>query len=268
MRGFKQIVLMFLFPFCLCATDLKPWFPRDFEVQAGATELLQYYKHVRGRCRDYHNHTLDSFTTLSLEFAYYDYCAEVETTFAHTKRQSFGCDNIRLTGRYQLLNDCCGDLVSAAVGLTVTQAFQNSLRDPSSFHHGIIEGELHFSAGMETISLDRWLSRFWGVLGVACGDHGWPWIHGQLTWERNWCDQQQLKLFLDTLWGFGHKEFRRPFRGYGNIRHQSIDLGVGYSYIFETEAKLSCSFAYRVYARNFPSNASLLKLEFVYPFSL
>lgn len=268
MKFWFNLALFFALPGAIQATDLKPWYPRDFEIQAGATELLQYYQKIKSSEDMNHNHTLDSFTTLSAEAAAFQYAAEVEMTLAHTKRQSFGCDNIRITGRYQLFNDACGDSLSSVVGLTAIQTFTNSLRDPSSFHHGIIEAEVFLSFGKETSCLDLWLSRIWGLVGFGCGDHGKPWVHGHLEWEKNWLNTHYLRLIAETLWGLGSKNFHRPFRGYGNIQHQSVDLGLGYSFQFDNEIKLSFDYSYRVYARNFPANANRLKLEFLYPFWL
>lgn len=261
-------VALLAIPAMLSGTDLKPWYPRTCEIQAGISEQLQYFRAIKRPHHSLPYNSFDSFTTLSTELTAFQYSVELETTLAATRRQSFCFDNIRLTGRYQLFDDLNGDWLSVVAGTTLTQSFLNSLRDPSSFHHGILEAEVHLSFGREFSCRNVWLSRWWGLLGFGCGDHGSPWLRGHLEWEHNWLDQQHLALFAETLWGLGGNNFHFPFRGYGSIRHQSVDIGARYTYIFENYARLSVEYSYRPYARNFPENTNRLELKFIYPFWL
>lgn len=268
MKSRGYLLALIVLPSYVFGTDLTPWLTRHYEIQASATELLQYYQTIQSPHKHIRNHTLDSFTTFGLELSAYDYSTELETTVAHTHRQKAGCDNVRLTGRYRFMNDILGDVVSATAGVTVTQAFRNSLRDPSSFHHGIIEAEAHLSIGRETSCRSLWISRWWGLIGLGCGDYGSPWLHGHFEWEKNWYNQQHWSLFADTLWGIGGNSFALPFRGYGSVRHQSLDIGSRYRYIFENGFRISLEYAFRVYALNFPQNTNRLTIELLYPFGL
>lgn len=266
MRWRNSLIALLALPGVLCATDLKPWLTPDMQFRYSVNELVQFYQTIEtpNKCLRYHS--VDSFTTLGLELSGFSYSGELEVTIANTRRQFFGCDNIRFTARYQLLDDILGDFVSAVAGVTVTQAFTNSLHDPSSFHHGILEAEAHFSVGQESICLDTWRTRWWGVAGIGCGDHGSPWLHGFAAWEINALDTRYFRIFAETLWGLGRNNFSFPFRGYGSIRHQSVDLGGRFTYIFDIGAELSLEYSFRVYARNFPNHTNRFQLKFEYPF--
>lgn len=259
------------FPTLLFSTELAPWFSTDFEIQPRATFLFQSYRKIKSPKGSIHYPKTSQFYTLSTEFSALGWSGELETTIAHTPKQRPACDNIRLTGRYLVWNDVDReDPISVAAGLTLTQAFKHSVHDISSFHHGKAAAEIHLAAGRETACEQFWSSRLWGVAGFGIADTGSPWVRGDATWEHNWWDQYQLRLFVRSLWGLGHSNIAcvHGFDGYGPINHQSVDCGIGFCYRFEFSGVLTVEYAYRVYARNFPAEANLAKVSFLYPFSL
>jgi len=58
------------------------------------------------------------------------------------------------------------------------------------------------------------------------------------------------------------------FRGYGNIHHQSIDLGLSYRYLFDIGLNVELSYSYRCFAKNCPQNVNAIMCMFEYPFGL
>ena len=255
----------------LAATEFSPWLGKDFEIETRAQCLYQSYHRVEGAEGPFKRHSNDYFYNFSAAFSALDYSAEIETTIANTHHQHPACDNVRLTGRYRLLNDIVDeDVFTITPGITLIQAFNHSLDDISSFHHGKLAGELHLAIGKEIPCDAFWRSRTWAVVGIGCADHGSPWMRGDLYYERNWWDRQQLRWFLHTLWGFGHEDLEtlKHFGGYGSIRHQSIDFGVRYSYLFDSGLTFSLQYARRLYARNFPEQVNLLTANIFYPFGL
>ena len=249
------------------ATERMPWFERDLIIPLRASYIYQTYPYVQASHGHFGHEAHDSFLPLSASIAYQDINAELELVFADTRRQHTTLDCIRLTGLYRIWNDIIGDPLSVVAGVTLTKAFSHSVKDPSSFHHGRIEAEFLVSAGRETSVEALWSTRWWGVLGLGIADHGSPWIRGELAWEKNWCDQQQLRLFVNTLWGLGRDNLHpcHHFHGYGPLNHQSIDLGARYSYVFESGLTLSAGFTRRIYARNFPVRANIVTLSLMYP---
>lgn len=273
------LAILLMVPTWVSSTDLSPWLTKDFEIQPRASVLFQNYPRIQRPDHDIHHKGSDRFYTLGVAgtfcLPYKDaflcgLSAELEMTIADTHRQHPGVDNFRLTGRYRILDDVADDdPITLTTGVTVTQAFRNSVHDISSFHHGIIEGEWHIAAGIETPYHEFWKTHTWAVFGVGTADVGSPWLRGDLIWEYNWCDEHQLRLFAHSLWGLGGNNLpRHHFSGYGPINHQSVDLGVRYLHVFENYATLSVEYARRVYAHNFPEAANLVLLSLMYPFSL
>lgn len=272
----KSLVLLCLLSFTLNATELRPWLERELEIQPQVTGIYQTYNHISTPHGNINHHAHDGFLTGSAALTVFDWSAEVEATFADTRRQRPACDNLRLTGRYRWLDDISGDdFISLTTGITITQAFRHSVHDISSFHHGKFEQELHVAIGKEFPYEEYpytafWNSHWWAVAAIGTADVGSPWLRAEAAWEKNWCNEQQLRIFAHVLWGLGHNNIKHTedFDGYGPIQHQSIDLGVRYSYLFEFGGTLSMEYAHRVHAHNFPANANLLLFNFLYPFSL
>jgi hypothetical protein len=194
---------------------------------------------------------------------------EIEVTSAYTRKQNGGVDQFKINGRYILRDDVAGDPLSLAIGASLTKAFWSSLKDVSSFHHGLGEAELFVSFGKErALGLD-WGSRLWGLAGIGFAERGSPWLHFELKSASRWRENHAFTIFLNSLWGLGGKSLqRRHFHGYGSIHHQSIDLGLRYEYFIQFVGELSLEYSYRVHAINFPADVHRLTAEFLYTFGL
>lgn len=235
--------------------ERQPWIGNYFEFEWRNTLLYQTYPTIAEGTHLVRHSSSDFFLTTSLSNALDpQFSVELEATLAYTRRQQGGMDNFRLAGRYVWLDDIAGDPMSFTTGLVLTQSFVASLHDISSYHHGRSEAELFLSFGKENPLDVKWNSRGWGVLGIGIAERGSPWLRGDLTWEYRLCPQHEIKLFTHTLWGLGSKELHpRHFHGYGSIDHQSIDLGLGYTYLIDYFGLFSFEYSSRVYAKNFPA---------------
>lgn len=252
------------------ATELAPWYPRNLELQPKLTYLFQGYNSVR---KGYHTepfHSYNKFLTGSLGAALLcNLAAEIETTVARTRGKGLHFDNLRMTVRYQLLDDVVGDPLSVVVGLTGTQVFHRARHDVGSLHHGGIEGALHLAFGKECSCEEFWMNRVWGLVGVGCGDIGSAWLFGHLAAEKNCFDRHQVGVFLDWIAGLGHRTLHpHHFGGYGPVAHRSIDLGLEYKFRLECDGIITLAFAHRIFARNYPNNANSYVVSFLYPFGL
>lgn len=268
---FKRFwIFIFCIPFVIQATDLKPWFPRYLEIQPRFTYLHQYYSKVDTNLGTQCKISKNDFYTGSIELAYDNICGELETTVASTGGHHLAFDDVSGTFRYLLLDDVIGDPVSLVAGVTVTQVFSPALRDINTFYHGGIEAEFHLSIGKEVTSYNTWDSRTWGVAGLGIADHGSPWVHGELAWEKNWCERQHFRIFAEGIYGLGRHSLDLciPFHGYGSIRHQSIDVGALYKYFFWDANSLTLGYAYRVHSKNCPKNVSSIFVSYMHPFGL
>lgn len=255
----------------LCeATDLKPWFPRYLEFQSRFTYLHQQYHEIDTKVGCISRGANNDFYTGSLQLSYDVYCAELETTFSATRRHHLGPDNIKATFRYQILDDVIGDPVSLVAGISLSQVFALALKDVSVFHHGQLEGEVNLALGSECPTWTSWLTRWWTVLALGTGDHGSPWVRGELAWERNWVDKHRFRLFTEMLFGLGGQRLRLfvPFKGYGPVHHQSIDFGLLYRYSLPCDGALSVGYSRRLFGKNCPVNVNFYFVQLLYPFGI
>lgn len=272
----KRLYALILSGLCLIAlegngTERQPWVGNFLEFEWRNSLLYQSYSKIASGSHLCSHSSDDFFITTSLSNSVGEISLELEATAAHTRRQSWGIDQLRATGRYMWMDDLLGDPFSLTIGATFTQSFVSSLKDVSSFHHGRSEAELFLSVGQdESLELTMtWASRWWGVLGMGCAERGSPWIRGDLVYEYRSCLDSEWRFFVNTLWGLGERRLHwHDFHGYSSIGHQSVDLGVRYTYLFEYMGNLSVDYSYRVYAYNFPAHTHQVMLRFLYLFGL
>lgn len=262
-------------PAALCGIEQAPWFGTAFEFDRYLNADFYVFESVEGDGRSLHYCHLNQFYTAGLLFPFEyplgdAWSIEAEATMANTQRQHFAVDHFSLTARYQWFNDLVGDPISLVTGINLSQAFTHSLRDISSFHHGKAEIEAHVSAGKELCSEQYWISRCWGLAAFGWGDHGSPWVRAHCEWDNNWCETHFTSFFIEGLWGLGGNQLHHldHFRGYGSINHQSVDVGFKYYYQTECDSIVGLSYAYRVFARNFPQNSQYITLSIDYPFGI
>jgi hypothetical protein len=267
----KKIFILTCLPFLMHATELKPWYGNSLVLESRSKVLYQQFNKL-ATTHDRKYVSNDVFLTESLNVYLAQYAAEVEMTLAKTHKQHFNIDCLRLTGRYQFMDTVIDDPYSLVAGLTITQAGKPALYDPASFHHGLVNFEAHLSVGKEIASYHTWLHRYFTVLGVGISSgppKSKPWFRADFGYLHNFCDAQQIELFINTLFGLGRHNLKvHSFRGYGPVRHQSVDLGVRYTKVLECGAKLIGEYSYRVWAKNFPKNANRVEIAMYYPLGL
>ncbi len=266
----KSFVLFLFIPFFCVATDLKPWFGTEYEAEIRATLLYQNYDSLAIPHHNSFKHKRnDAFMTLSATYPFRRYCGEFEATAADTRHQKYRWDNFRITGRYQWMDETDGFPLSLVTGITLTEPFSRALHDISSFHHGHIEAEAHLSFGKKYgySCSNFYIFRWWNVTGIGKAEEDHPWYREDVACEYNYGDVHQFRGFVHTLWGTGKKNLHpHHFKGYGDIKHKSVDVGFRYSYTLGCWGIWSIQYARRVYASNFPENANLALIEYYYPF--
>lgn len=251
------------------ATEYQPWLGNFLEFESRTSLLYQDYTAISSGPHIERHTANDLFLNISLSNTLFDFLIEFEATEARTRRQRGDIDQLKVTGRYVWQNDIIGDPFSFATGVSFIECFQSSLKDLSSFHHGRSEAEFFCSFGKETPQETTWISRWWGIAGIGVADRGSPWARFNLVYERQWREKHELKVFSYFLWGFGHKRLHIcDFHGYGPIQHQSLDLGLRYTYLIDFFGSASLEYSYRIYARNFPVRAHRVCIQLLYTFGL
>jgi len=265
------LAMVMLAAMCLEATELRPWHGNVYDLDIRGKAVLQQFQWIDTHCGQVKRPECDGFYTISALGVPKDMITvEAELSALDSRHRLFGLQALRLTGRYFWLNDIVADPISLATGITVSQIFHAARQNIATFDHGGIACEGHVAVGKEYSCEQFWVSRWWGVIGLGIADVGYPWLRANLAWERNWWERHQLKIFMDSIWGFGGHDLGLVgcFPGYGNIQYQAIDTGIRYGFRLDNNVLLTIAYAYRVYGHNCPRNVNLLQLEICYPYGL
>ncbi len=268
-----MMVLLFLLFFSMIghATEYQPWLGNFYEFELRSDCRYQHYNHVSAgsHLRKLHGDSVFLNLSLSNSLPDPDYGVELEITEACTRKQPGEIDQIKLAGRLLWLDDIAGDAVSMVTGVNYAQAFTSSLKDISSFHHGLYNGEFFITVGKETPYDSFWAQRWWGMFALGVAEQGSPWIRFNMYFDKRLAERHEGKIFIETLWGLGTKKLKVDyFSGYGPIAHQSIDIGVNYTYLIEFFGSASFKYGFRVYAQNFPAYSHQFLAEIKSTFGL
>ncbi|MDP1880844.1 MAG: hypothetical protein Q8K60_07880 [Parachlamydiaceae bacterium] len=251
------------------ATEYQPWVGNIYEFEWRNSLIYQQYSQVSSGSHLKRKSGHDTFFNVSVLNTISEFSPEIEVLGANTHRQPGNIDSLKVNGRYVWKDDVAGDAITLTTGVSLTKAFWPSLKDVSSFHHGLGEAELFVSFGRERSVESDWVSRWWGMVGIGVAERGSPWMRIQGDYDMQWNEKHRLKLFCHTLWGLGRERLHlQHFHGYGSIRHQSVDLGIKYDYQIEFVGSVSCQYSYRVYALNFPAYTHRVVLQVLYTFGL
>ena len=265
----KLLILSFFLPFIASATEFNPWNDTDLLPVWKSTHLYQTFQRVATSKGNSCCPSDDYFRTESVSVNYEDYAIEAEICAAITNKQHFNLDHFKLTGRYRFRDDIVDDPYTVVGGVSLIQAGKPALDDPASFHHGLVGAEAHIAVGKEVSKGQYWTKRHYGLFAFGVS-RGYPWMRAEVTYSKNTCNQNQMDFFARSLVGFGTKKLKlNCFHGYGYIQHRSIDLGLRGSYFLtRCGGTLVAEYSYRVYAKNFPKNASRLMITFLYPIGI
>lgn len=266
-----RFVFLFLFVISLAeGTETQPWLGNIYEFEFRPSLMYQGYQKISSGSHSKKYSSSDLFLNASLSNALPSFGFEIEVLGARTRRQKADVDSVKMTGRYVWQDDIAGDPISLVTGLSYIQAFHASLKDISSFHHGFSDAELFISIGREHALESHWTSRWWGVLGIgSAADRGSPWFRFDMAYEKCTCEKHAFRVLCNTLWGTGHQRLRlHHFDGYGPVQHQSIDLGLRYTYLLDCFGSASLEYSYRIHARNFPEYTHHVVAQVLYTFGL
>jgi hypothetical protein len=253
------------------ALETMPWLGNQYEFDFSSAFTYSRYHKVEGASVQLKNPSNDYDLLLDLGFTPYSlFDVRTEIEFAKTPRQSSNWRSVALQARYQWLDDISGDPLSLTTGFNVRAVPHHSLRDVSCPYASYANYELTVSAGKEWSKEAMWTMRTYGYASLGIANHGFPWIQELFVWQFNWQDTHELSLFTVGNFGFGNKHHVnvRHFNGWGKFQHQSIDLGIGYGYQFSFYGTLAVSYAYRLFAHNFPERVNFFTLAYSIPFSL
>jgi hypothetical protein len=274
----KKIFLFFLlFPLASHALLIKPWFSEVLEFELDTSYTYSRYRHVQDSVQPLKHASNDHLVAFDLSLvpvlglaAEANWCYDIEVELADTPRQSFGFRSAAAQVRYLWLDDVVGDFASITTGLNIRGVSHTSLRDVSCPYHYYGNIELNAAIGKEWDRMQFWVARTFAFLGIGTAYRGYPWIRAHFAVEGDHQDRYQYQVFGRGYFGLGHQNKVNidHFHGYEFIRHQSIDIGASFRYLFELWGSLSLEYAYRVYAHSFPEHVNFVTICYRLPFSL
>jgi hypothetical protein len=270
MRRIYSLLLMGLSAPC-CALETKPWFGDVYEFNFQAAYSFSRFHKVEGAVKQLKSPFNNNDVLFDLGFTpSADFDLQVEGEFAETSQTGLNFRSAAVQGRYRLLDDIAGDPITLTLGANFRGASPHFLHDVSTPYAAPCNIELTCALGKEWSRGAMWTMRTYGLFSLGQGSRGLPWTRELATWELNFNDTHRLTLFAEGYFGFGGKQHVniRYFNGWGHIQHQSIDLGLSYGYKFDFYGVLTASYAYRVFAHNFPERVNFFILSYRLPFSL
>lgn len=195
---------------------------------------------------------------------------EIELEMARTPHQTYGFRSSAIQGRFLVWDDIAGDPVTVAVGLNTRAVSGRSVRDVSSPYASYWNGEATASIGKEFTKEKDWKTRGYLLASVGLANHGSWWNRCDGAFESKIGDSQSLELFALGYVGYGGQKNIDigQFKGWGFIRHRSLDLGIQYRYFFDFWGALGVSYSCRVLAISYPKGEQTIQVSYALPFSL
>lgn len=263
------IKMAFFFPCCCFSLVTKPWLGDLLEADLMPSYTYRHYPDVQGATKSYaSNDQIFSFGILAALSTQFD--LELELEVADTTKQSWGMRSGAIQARYLWLNDVAGDPISLTTGISLRDVSKRNLRDVSCPYAARLNWELFSAMGKEWSDGINWNTRVYAWLAVGVANFGSWWTRQEISYESNWCNRHNLKIFCQGDFGFGslREVVIDHFYGWGRYHHQSIDLGACYRYQLQFYGTFSISYAYRVFARVFPERVHCVTVLYCFPFCL
>lgn len=263
--------LLLLTPLTLFGLNMEPWFCNLLEFTFTPSYTYSKYRDVQNGHPQLSSASHDHLLTFDLSVPPVpQWEVDFDLEFADTPRQSMGFRSSAVQVRYLCLDDIIGDPVSLTLGSSVRGVSHHSLHDVSCPYHSRVNFEINSSLGREWDTGATWRIRTYGFASLGLANRGFPWTRGFALLEGHFATAQRLALFGEGYFGLGPRSRvnTRRFNGYAFIHHQSVDVGLQYTYHFEIWGHLSLAYTRRLYAHSFPKNVNFFTVSYMLPFSL
>lgn len=248
----------FLFLSLACSVSLyaaqeTPWIERPLQLIPHIELRAEAFDHLDSKGKQISYHARNLFLDGSLYFAPSSGLSyEIGTTISKTKDHPYLIDSFHQAARYALYDDALGDPFAWTIGIEISEVFRRSLHDPSAFHRGLFEVELHTAQGIECPWDCDWSYRLYALEAIGMG-HNAPWFRAFFATE---LESQTGHLFgakLEGYLGFGdHALSLCHFSGYGPLAYRLIDASLYYRLRTDDWTLYEVGLLFRPYSRNVP----------------
>lgn len=265
----RRSLVALLLPLSLFSLNYDPWFGQTWLFYLTPSYEYRYYPDVDNGTCQYSSH--DNLAKVNLDFSFLpQWDIQLEGIFASTSRLSWGTQAIGSSLRYLHYNDVEGDPLSLTFNGNLFYVPTRSQKDPSTPFHSTLNFELGAALGKEIDKVYNWSYRIWAYGGAGIANRGAPWTRAIIAFDSNIYQRHLLRIFTHGYFGFGGIEEVNidNLRGYANIDHQSIDVGLRYAYEFDIWGNLSLEYFYRPFAHSYPERLHSVTISYTLPFSL
>ncbi len=261
-----------LYACSLSALDTQPWMGNAYDFELETAFSYSRFSKVEGASAqptssiNNRNLLLDMSLTATPSFD-----VQFEGEFGQTNTINWALRSGALQARLWLLDDISGESpISLTCGVNVRGAPRHFLKSVTTPYASEFNAELTASVGKEWSQGANWLFRTYGFLALGQGNRGYPWTRTLLALQYNLLNIHRFTLFTEGDVGYGPKQHVdvNHFSGWGKYQHQSIDVGASYGCHLSIYGTLTASYAYRVFAHNFPENVNFLMISYSLPFSV
>lgn len=193
-----------------------------------------------------------------------DMSLEIEAVVSKTKNHPYLVDSFLQVGRYAILDDALGDPFAWTIGASLREVFKRPLHDPSAFHKGLLEWELHTAQGIDRPFLCDWDYRLYALEAIGIGN-GSPWLRALTAVEIESATGHLLGAKLEGFYGFGDRSLSRcHFHGYGTLAYRILDASLYYRLRTDDWTTYEIGLHFRPYARNAPYNRIAIDAAIIY----
>ncbi len=255
----------------LFSLEEAPWLGNVYEFQFNTDFIYSQYSRISHALEQpsyaYNNYVTEASTSFTPT---QNMDAEIEVNLARTPHQTYGFRSGALQVRYLFWDDIAGDPASINAGLNTRVVTGRAVADVSSPYASYWNGEATLSVGKEFTKDTDWKTRGYALGCIGLANHGSFWNRYKLAFEARVLKNQAIEAFSLGYFGYGHEKQVDidHFKGWGFIKHRSIDIGAKYSYLFDIWGSLSVSYACRVWAYSYPQREQTVQLTYNLPFSL
>lgn len=267
----KRLGLCLLPSLALSALEVTPWFHQIYEFDFETAFAYRWFSKVEGACVQPSSTIHDRDLTIDLGFTPFElFDMRLEGEFAKVDSINWALRSGAFQARIGLLDDIAGDPLSLTLGMDLRGATGHLLKTVATPYASEFNLELSCSAGKEWAKGEHWKTRTYGTLYVGQGNRGYPWTRAIIAFDYRPFFPLHLSLFSESYVGFGGKQCVdiNHFHGWAPFQHQSVDIGALCGYRMGVYGNLAASYAYRVFAHNYPEQVHALILSYTTPFSL
>jgi len=245
----------------LMAFEDEPWViePLKPDVKLGYT--YNFFSKVHGYAANFYDNQV--FFQLDVAFPNH-FQLGLEFNQDATTFHSFYFRDAAVEIKKQFLDDLAeGDGASAATGIRAVAQTPEGRLDPTTFYPGGYHFIGFVSLGKEwSFDVDQYF-RIWAVadLGVATHASLWADFKGFMLYRKG---PHEVKMFALSALGYGASEKVdiSHFKGWGETRYRTLDLGFTYGYEVASQFFIKAGFTKRALSKVMPRNYNAYSLIF------